>query len=138
MNPDDDVNYDTLTLTAPLPSINSSMVTSSIMSNGTIGTISQVVPVDRIEEILDTYDLNQVMCEYKLAEFELMKLRDEDPNYSETIKTAIANKISSDVVKKVSFTMKKDKDADVNYFRGRAYVFTKQELIDLIKEVRSV
>lgn len=134
MNPDD-VNYDTLTLTAPLPTINSSMVTSSIMSNG---TISQVVPVDRIEEILDTYDLNQVMCEYKLAEFELMKMRDEDPNYSETIKTAIANKISSDVVKKVSFTMKKDKDADVNYFRGRAYVFTKQELIDLIKEVRSV
>lgn len=134
MNPDD-VNYDTLTLSAPLPTINSSMVTSSIMSNG---TISQVVPVDRIEEILDTYDLNQVMCEYKLAEFELMKMRDEDPNYSETIKTAIANKISSDVVKKVSFTMKKDKDADVNYFRGRAYVFTKQELIDLIKEVRSV
>lgn len=135
MNPDD-VNYDTLTLTTPLPSINSSLVTSSsIMSNG---TISQVVPVDRIEEILDTYDLNQVMCEYKLAEFELMKMRDEDPNYSETIKTAIANKISSDVVKKVSFTMKKDKDADVNYFRGRAYVFTKQELIDLIKEVRSV
>jgi hypothetical protein len=135
MNPDD-VNYDTLTLTAPLPTINSSLVTSSsIMSNG---TISQVVPVDRIEEILDTYDLNQVMCEYKLAEFELMKMRDEDPNYSETIKNTIANKISSDVVKKVSFTMKKDKDMDVNYFRGRAYVFTKQELIDLIKEVRSV
>lgn len=134
MNPDDnDVNYDTLTLSAPLPTINSAMISSSILSNS---AITQVVPVDRIEEILDTYDLNQVMCEYKLAEFELMKLRDEDPNYSETIKTAIANKISSDVVKKVSFTMKKDKDADVNYFRGRAYVFTKQELIDLIKEVR--
>jgi hypothetical protein len=134
MNPDDnDVNYDTLTLSAPLPTINSAMISSSILSNS---AITQVVPVDRIEEILDTYDLNQVMCEYKLAEFELMKLRDEDPNYSETIKTAIANKISSDVVKKVSFTMKKDKDTDVNYFRGRAYVFTKQELIDLIKEVR--
>ncbi len=134
MNPDDnDVNYDTLTLSAPLPTINSAMISSSILSNS---AITQVVPVDRIEEILDTYDLNQVMCEYKLAEFELMKMRDEDPNYSETIKTAIANKISSDVVKKVSFTMKKDKDADVNYFRGRAYVFTKQELIDLIKEVR--
>ncbi len=134
MNPDDnDVNYDTLTLSAPLPTINSAMISSSILSNS---AITQVVPVDRIEEILDTYDLNQVMCEYKLAEFELMKMRDEDPNYSETIKTAIANKISSDVVKKVSFTMKKDKDTDVNYFRGRAYVFTKQELIDLIKEVR--
>lgn len=134
MNPDDnDVNYDTLTLSTPLPTINSAMISSSILSNS---AITQVVPVDRIEEILDTYELNQIMCEYKLAEFELMKMRDEDPNYSETIKTAIANKISSDVVKKVSFTMKKDKDTDVNYFRGRAYVFTKQELIDLIKEVR--
>jgi hypothetical protein len=99
---------------------------------------SYTVPKDRIEEILDMYDLNQIMCEHKLAEFELMKLRTDDPNYTETIKTTIANKISGDVVKKVSFTMKKDKDADVNYFRGRAYVFTKQELIDLIKEVRSV
>ena len=45
--------------------------------------------------------------------------------------------MSRDIMKKMTFTKRKDVDADVHHFLGRVWVFTEDELKSLIEEVKN-
>lgn len=89
-----------------------------------------------IESILDEYVCNEVLIEHRVQEQELLKLKTDNPNFVDSIKETIAKDMARQLVKKISFTKKYDVNIDVHNFRGRAWVFTKEELYELIKKVR--
>ena len=117
-------------------SINTTMNTGTIAASGsyTTNTISAQKPVD---EILDQFDMNELVVEHKVTTFELAKLK-ETVDYHDIIKQNLSKKISEDIINKARFTKKQDLDSDTISFRGRVWVFNKEELMDLIKEVRNV
>jgi hypothetical protein len=86
------------------------------------------------ESVLDAYDMNQISVEHRVTEFELMKLKDSDVNYADHIKSNLSKMATAEVVKRMTFTKKKEIDADTTSFRGRIYVFTKDELLELIRD----
>ena len=113
--------------------------------NGSAGTISTVnvnsgitmtAPFD-MEEFLEQHIMNRVTIDHKVAEHELMKLKEHAPDYANEIKENLAKNATRDIMKKLTFTKKHDKDADVHHFIGRAWVFTEDELKTLINEVRN-
>lgn len=102
----------------------------------TIGAVgaNSTISLKSAESVLDSYDMNQLCVEHRITEFELMKLKDADVNYAEHIKTNLSKMASNEVVKRMTFTKKKEVDADTTSFRGRVYVFTKDELLSLIRD----
>jgi hypothetical protein len=62
----------------------------------------------------------------------------ETVDYHDIIKQNLSKKISESIINKARFTKKQDLDSDTISFRGRVWVFNKEELMDLIKEVRNV
>ena len=92
---------------------------------------------DKHEEILDKFEMNQVVVEHKVAEHELMKLKADQPDYAEHIKQNLAKTATTQILNKMSFTKKKNMDTDVNHFIGRVWVFNKDEMETLIKEIRN-
>jgi hypothetical protein len=108
----------------------------SLTVSNTIGsTIS--FPKASIEYILDTYEMNQVVVEHKVQEHELLKLKEVDPNFADHIKANLTKAAAEKIVNKMAFTKTKDKDMDVHSFRGRVWVFTKDELEQLIKDAQN-
>lgn len=89
------------------------------------------------EDILDRYSLNRFTIDHKVQEQELMKLKETVPTYADEIKENLAKNMSRDIMKKMTFTKKHDKDADVHHFLGRVWVFTEEELKSLIEEVKN-
>lgn len=88
-----------------------------------------------IEDSLEKYSLNYVTVTHKVAEHELMKLKETAPDYADHIKKNLTEKATEEVSKKLTFTKKFDKDLDVHHFNGRVWVFTDDELKRLLKEV---
>ena len=125
--------------------IDNTMITSSITAPTTItinatdsltyGTIAMGVIT---EDLLDKYEFNKVVVDHKVQAQELLKLKEVAPDYANEIKENLAKNAARDMIKKVTFTKKHDKDADVHHFIGRVWCFTEQELKDFIKEVRNV
>lgn len=112
--------------------------TVSTVGNGTI--IDRTVmwdPAVKHAEILDKFELNQVVVEHKVAEHELMKLKADQPDYAEHIKQNLAKTATTQILNKMSFTKKRNIDTDVNHFIGRVWVFNKDEMETLIKEIRN-
>jgi len=103
--------------------------------NGTYGSIAMSVIT---ENLLDKYEFNKVVVDHKVQEHELMKLKEVAPDYANEIKENLAKNAARDIIKKMSFTRKHDKDADVHHFIGRVWVFTEDELKKLIEEVKNV
>lgn len=91
-----------------------------------------------IDNFLDEHIMNRVTCDHKVAGHELLKLKEVAPDYANEIKENLARNVSRDIMKKITFTKKLDKDADVHHFIGRVWVFTEDELKNLIKEARNV
>jgi len=89
------------------------------------------------EQMLDRYSLNELQVEHRVTEFELMKLRETDVDYADHIKQNLAKHASEEVTRKMSFTKKKQIDSDTTSFRGRVWVFSKEELIQMIEEIRN-
>lgn len=123
--------------------IDNTMITSSITAPNTItvnttsfGNVS-VARVDT-EELLDKYEFNKIVVDHKVQEQELMKLKEVAPDYANEIKENLAKNAARDIIKKMSFTRKHDKDTDVHHFIGRVWVFTEDELKKLIEEVKNV
>lgn len=126
--------------------IDNTMITSSITSPSTVtidatgslttsyGTISMGIIT---EDLLDKYEFNKIVVDHKVQEQELMKLKEVAPDYANEIKENLAKNAARDIVKKMSFTRKHDKDADVHHFIGRVWVFTEDELKKLIEEVKN-
>jgi hypothetical protein len=106
-----------------------------IITNGSItGSITRTVITD---DILDRYSFNKITIDHKVQEQELMKLKETVPTYADEIKENLARNMSRDIMKKMTFTKKHDKDADVHHFLGRVWVFTEEELKQLIEEARN-
>ena len=114
--------------TAPIYGSTISMTTNT-------NTIS--FPKATTEYLLDTYEMNQVVVEHKLQEHELMKLREADVNFADHIKSNLTKVTAEKIVQKMSFTKWRDPNMDVTHFRGRVWVFTKDELEQLIKDAQN-
>ena len=108
----------------------------SVFTNiGTYATMQ--IPKASLDYLLDTYEMNQIVVEHKLQEQELMTLRTADVDFANHIKVNLTTRTAERIVQKMSFTKVKDPVMDVTSFRGRIWVFTKDELEQLIKDAQN-
>jgi hypothetical protein len=108
------------------------------MGSATITTSSNTVPMRTpAEVILDRYQLNEITVQHRVQEFELMKLRESNVDYADEIKKNLAKWASEEVTNKMTFTKKTEINTDTHSFRGRVWVFSKEELIKMIEEIRN-
>ena len=113
---------------------NTVMVSSGAGTTG-IGTLSFGEPE---EDLMERWIMNRITIDHKVQEQELMKLKEVAPDYANEIKENLAKNAARDMIKKITFTKKHDKDADTHHFIGRVWCFTEQELKEFIKESRNV
>jgi uncharacterized protein (DUF927 family) len=109
------------------------ITTTSATSYGTISLSPTAV-----EDLMERHELNLLTVEHKVTEFELMKLKDTVPTYADEIKENLSRNLAREIIKKASFTKKRDVDADVHHFIGRVWVFTEDELKKLLEEAKRV
>ena len=119
------------TITTPTDSMTVGSITTTSTSYGTI-TLS----ASAVEDLMERHELNLLTVEHKVTEFELMKLKDTVPTYADEIKENLSRNLSREIIKKASFTKKRDVDADVHHFIGRVWVFTEDELKKLLEEAK--
>jgi hypothetical protein len=110
----------------------SSLTMGNITNTGTISPMRTPTEV-----ILDRYQLNEITVQHRVQEFELMKLRESNIDYASEIKHNLAKLASEEVTNKMTFTKKTEIDSDTHSFRGRVWVFSKEELIKMIEEIRN-
>jgi hypothetical protein len=118
----------TTTITPPMDTIT---ITSGATSYGTLS-----VSPTAVEDLMERHELNLLTVEHKVTEFELMKLKDTVPTYADEIKENLSRNLSREIIKKASFTKKRDVDVDVHHFIGRVWVFTEDELKKLLEEAK--
>ena len=125
--------------------MNSSATISIAPNNLTMGTITtssggtgSITPMRTpTEVILDRYQLNELTVQHRVQEFELMKLRESNVDYATEIKHNLAKMASEEVTNKMTFTKKTEVNTDTHSFRGRVWVFSKEELVKMIEEIRN-
>ena len=127
------ITYPT-TGTLDMSTITISSSNANIISTPQYGSIAMGIMTD---EILDRYSFNKITVDHKVQEQELLKLKETVPTYADEIKENLARNMSRDIMKKMTFTKRKDVDADVHHFLGRVWVFTEEELKNLIEEVKN-
>jgi hypothetical protein len=88
------------------------------------------------DDMLEKYEFNQFVVEHKVQEQELLTLKEQNVNYAEEIKEAMAKNCAREFIKKLSFSKKHDPDTSTHSFRGRVWVFTREELVSLIEDVK--
>lgn len=101
------------------------IVGSSTISTSSVGS--------SVEDILDEWEMNRVTFDHKVTAQELLKLKEVAPDFANEIKDNIAKNIARDVIKKVTFKKKHDIDSDVTHFIGRVWVFTDEEIKNLLE-----
>ena len=108
-------------------------------SMGIISTTNLTTRSDKevVEEILDRYELNEMLIEHRVQTQELLKLKEENVDFGDVIKENMTKNMARQIAKKISFTKKHEVDTDVHSYRGRCWVFTKEEMINLIKEIKN-
>jgi len=124
----------TISTTTMSPSMDTMTGSITIGSSTSYGTLT--MSPSTTEDLLERHELNLLTVEHKVTEFELMKLKDTVPTYADEIKENLSRNIAREIIKKASFTKKRDIDADVHHFIGRVWVFTEDELKKLIEEAR--
>jgi len=113
------------------------MIGSSNYTSYTNSTATSTLTITTsAQELLDRREMNLIVVDHKVSEMEMMKLKEIRPDYADIIKDNIAKKATIEVINKMTFTKKKLLDDDTHHFYGRVYVFTKEELIQLIEEAR--
>jgi hypothetical protein len=123
----------TTVITANIPSN-----TITMSGNGSNGIHYGSIALDVLtEDLLEKWIMNRITVDHKVAEHELMKLKEHAPDYANEIKENLAKNATRDIMKKLTFTKKHDKDADVHHFIGRAWVFTEEELKTFIGEIKN-
>ena len=123
---------DTITLTS-CPTT-TTMGTVTVTNSSSYGTLT--LSPTAVEDLMERHELNCITVEHKVAEFEMMKLKETVPTYADEIKENLSKNIAREIIKKATFTKKKDVDADTHHFIGRVWVFTNDELKNLIEEAR--
>jgi len=124
----------TVSTTTITPTMGS--ITIGATGSTNYGTIS--ISPNAIEDLMERHELNLLTVEHKVTEFELMKLKDTVPTYADEIKENLSRNLSREIIKKATFTKKRDVDADVHHFIGRVWVFTEDELKKLLEEAKRV
>ena len=109
-------------------------IAGSTISNTSYGTL--LAQPTSIDDLMERHEFNRVTVAHKVASYELLKLKEVTPTYAEEIKENLAKNSAREIVKKMTFTKKLDVDADVHHFIGRVWVFTNEELIELLKEAQ--
>ena len=66
-----------------------------------------------------------------------LKLKETNVDYGDHIKENLAKACARDLMKKMTFTKKQELDTFVHSFRGRVWVFNKEELKQLIKDIKN-
>jgi hypothetical protein len=128
-------DYGVITSTGISPITTGAAGTYTISSGGAGSTIT--LGVDP-QDVLDTWEMNRVTVDHKVQEHELLKLKETVPTYADEIKENLTKTVARDIMKKITFTKKHDKDADVHHFIGRVWVFTEDELKSFIKDVKGL
>ena len=118
--------------------ITSGTITISNGGAGTVSSSSLGFGGFDMEDFLDSHCFNKITVEHKVAEFELLKLRETVPTYADEIKENLSKNLARDIIKKTTFTKKHNVDSDTHHFLGRVWVFTEDELKNLIQEARNV
>lgn len=116
---------------------NMGMVTISNNTGGIMPGLLTKTDEEVIEEIIDRYALNEFSVEHRVQEQELLKLKETNVDYGDHIKENLAKACARDLMKKMTFTKKQELDTFVHSFRGRVWVFNKEELKQLIKEIKN-
>ena len=101
--------------------------------SSSVGSTLKLKPT--VDEIMDEHSLNRFAIDHKVSAQELLKLQEVAPDYASEIKENIAKNLARDIAKKVMYKKKHDKDADVHHFIGRVWVFTDDELKELLQNV---
>jgi len=113
-------------------------IAPSTMGMGSITTTSNAMPMSTpTEVILNRYELNEITVQHRVQEFELMKLRESNVDYAAEIKRNLAKNASEQIFNKMTFTKKTEIGSDTHSFRGRVWVFSKEELIQMIEDIRN-
>ena len=112
--------------------INNAWVTTAPMNGVSAGTFKTV----NADDMLEKYEFNQFVVEHKVQEQELLKLKEENVNYADEIKEQMAKNCAREFIKKLTFSKKHDVDTSTHSFRGRVWVFTREELVNLIEDVK--
>ena len=118
---------------APVPS--TTVTANTIMTGASSVTIGKSFDM---EDFLDEHIMNKITVNHKVSEHELLKLREVSPTYADEIKEEIAKNAAREVAKRMTYTKRTDKDADVHHFIGRVWVFTESELKEFIEAARNV
>jgi hypothetical protein len=113
-------------------------ISTNAASYGTVSSSSLSFGGFDMEDFLDTHSFNKITVEHKVAEFELAKLKETVPTYADEIKENLSKNLARDIIKKTTFTKKHNVDSDTHHFLGRVWVFTEDELKNLIQEARNV
>jgi len=108
-----------------------SVTISNTTTTGTIGRMTTPT-----EDLLERYELCQLIVNHKVSEHEMMKIKEMQPDYADIIKENLSKVAARDIIKKMSFTKKKDIDSDTHHFMGKVWVFTKEELLQLIEDAK--
>ena len=108
------------------------MITTTVST--TMDTLTINLPIN---EVLDRYMMNQLTCEHRVSEHEILKLKEVKPDYVDSIKENLSKNLAREVIKKTSFTKKKLPDEDTHHFIGRIWCFTTEELKQLILDARN-
>jgi hypothetical protein len=114
--------------------MDNSVTITTIPTSTSYGTISAAPTAT--EDLMERHELNLLTVEHKVTEFELMKLKDTVPTYADEIKENLSRNLAREIIKKASFTKKRDIDADVHHFIGRVWVFTEDELKKILEEAK--
>jgi len=117
--------------------ISTGSLTVSSGSSGTVSSSTLSFGGFDMEDFLDTHSFNKITVEHKVAEFELAKLKETVPTYADEIKENLSKNLARDIIKKTTFTKKHNVDSDTHHFLGRVWVFTEDELKNLIQEARN-
>lgn len=119
-----------------ISAINPTLLHTNGVSNSNLTSAITTMPATQwkqvtAESVMEKYEMNRVAVDYKVTEQELMKLKETAPDYASEIKEKIAREVARDVIKKVSFTKKKVEDT--NHFIGRVWVFSDEELKQILE-----
>ena len=114
--------------------MDNSVTITTIPTSTSYGTISAAPTAT--EDLMERHELNLLTVEHKVTEFELMKLKDTVPTYADEIKENLSRNLAREIIKKASFTKKRDIDTDVHHFIGRVWVFTEDELKKILEEAK--
>lgn len=114
------------------------VITNSILdgtmltvANTAVTSISNAISLNE-EDVLDKFSMNKFTIDHKVTAQEFIKLQEVAPDFAKEIKENIAKNLARDISSKVSYTKKHDKDTDVHHFIGRVWVFTEDELKQIL------